>query len=240
MVVSLYATLFYVMRMSSHLLDPDGNSVELQADNFGECREAPRWMRSASEFAADPTGRHVDPHALIAAWRAGGGADEAARACVRGPVRTGRADRRAAAHVSEPSVDVVIAGFGLVGASLALECGRRGVRCLVVDPRAEVADLLKHPRCKLVNVRSMAHMRRWGIVEGSSAATSVTSPAKTMQGPYGAKPSSALPIVHWEALRWRSRADRSLNTMYPAMASIASAGEACLTWRPITTASSPS
>jgi len=58
---------------------------------------------------------------------------------------------------------VVIAGMGLVGASLALECGRRGLRCLVADPRREVADLRRHPRCKLINVRSMMHMRRWGL-----------------------------------------------------------------------------
>lgn len=61
------------------------------------------------------------------------------------------------------SVPVVIAGGGPVGLATAVELGRRGVTCVVIEPRAEVSHL--RPRCKTVNVRTMEHLRRWGIAE---------------------------------------------------------------------------
>jgi 2-polyprenyl-6-methoxyphenol hydroxylase-like FAD-dependent oxidoreductase len=59
---------------------------------------------------------------------------------------------------------VVIAGAGLVGSAFAVECGFRGIDCLVVDPRAKTSGYeVTHPRAKLTNIRSMTHLRRWGI-----------------------------------------------------------------------------
>ncbi len=60
-------------------------------------------------------------------------------------------------------VQVVIAGGGPVGLSTAVELGRRGISCVVIEPRAEVSHL--RPRCKTVNVRTMEHLRRWGIAD---------------------------------------------------------------------------
>jgi 2-polyprenyl-6-methoxyphenol hydroxylase-like FAD-dependent oxidoreductase len=56
----------------------------------------------------------------------------------------------------------VIAGAGPVGLALALELTRRGVPSLLVDPDEERRSA---PRAKLTNVRSMEHMRRWGLAD---------------------------------------------------------------------------
>ena len=61
------------------------------------------------------------------------------------------------------SVPVLVAGGGPVGLAAAIELGRRGIRCLVVEPRTSVSHA--RPRCKTVNVRSMEHLRRWGIAD---------------------------------------------------------------------------
>lgn len=55
------------LTMSFYYMDPDGNSVELQADNFGDWELSTEWIRTAPEFAADPIGPSVDPDALVRA-----------------------------------------------------------------------------------------------------------------------------------------------------------------------------
>jgi 2-polyprenyl-6-methoxyphenol hydroxylase-like FAD-dependent oxidoreductase len=57
---------------------------------------------------------------------------------------------------------VIIAGAGPVGLALAVELGSRGVDCVVVEPRTRSRRV---PRAKLTNVRSMEHLRRWGLAE---------------------------------------------------------------------------
>jgi catechol 2,3-dioxygenase-like lactoylglutathione lyase family enzyme len=56
--------------LSFYYVDPDGNSVELQVDNYGDWRESARFFDSEA-FARDPYGPGVDPEALVAARRAG-------------------------------------------------------------------------------------------------------------------------------------------------------------------------
>ena len=60
-------------------------------------------------------------------------------------------------------IEVLIVGGGPVGLSTAVELGRRGVPCLIVEPRMVVSQLT--PRAKTVSARTMEHFRRWGLAE---------------------------------------------------------------------------
>ncbi|MCR0985620.1 FAD-dependent monooxygenase [Roseomonas populi] len=57
---------------------------------------------------------------------------------------------------------VLIVGGGPVGLALAVELGHRGIPALLVERNSRHA---RQPRAKTTNVRSMEHMRRWGIAE---------------------------------------------------------------------------
>ena len=64
--------------------------------------------------------------------------------------------------------DVLVIGAGPVGLALAIELGLRGVRVTVLEQNARVGN---QPRAKTTNVRSMTHMRRWGIADAVRAAS---------------------------------------------------------------------
>jgi len=63
-----------------------------------------------------------------------------------------------------PSSDtqVLIVGGGPVGLSLAIELGMRNIEVMLVEQRSRAGA---QPRAKTTNVRSMEHMRRWGIAD---------------------------------------------------------------------------
>lgn len=58
------------MTTSMYYKDPDGNRVELQADNFPSVDEGNAWIRN-SDFASNPIGVMFDPEDLLARFKAG-------------------------------------------------------------------------------------------------------------------------------------------------------------------------
>jgi 2-polyprenyl-6-methoxyphenol hydroxylase-like FAD-dependent oxidoreductase len=56
---------------------------------------------------------------------------------------------------------VLVAGGGPAGLAAAAELSLHGVGCLVIEPRAEVSH--RRPRAKTSSVRTMEHLRRWGL-----------------------------------------------------------------------------
>lgn len=59
------------MTLSFYYVDPDGNSVELQCDLFGDWNASTAWMKTSEAFAANPIGAAVDPDRLVEARAAG-------------------------------------------------------------------------------------------------------------------------------------------------------------------------
>jgi 2-polyprenyl-6-methoxyphenol hydroxylase-like FAD-dependent oxidoreductase len=74
----------------------------------------------------------------------------------------GSADMTSTATLPDRT-EVLIAGGGPVGLALAVELGQRGIRCVVIEPRTTVSHA--RPRCKTISIRSMEHLRRWGIAD---------------------------------------------------------------------------
>ena len=67
-------------------------------------------------------------------------------------------------------VDVLIAGAGPVGLSLAIELGQRRISCLAVERNDRVGY---SPRAKTTNVRTREHLRRWGIADALRQASPI-------------------------------------------------------------------
>jgi 2-polyprenyl-6-methoxyphenol hydroxylase-like FAD-dependent oxidoreductase len=65
---------------------------------------------------------------------------------------------------------VLIVGGGPVGLALSLELGSRGIHCCVIEQN-ERLGASQAPRSKMLNVRSMTHVRRWGLVDEIRRAT---------------------------------------------------------------------
>jgi catechol 2,3-dioxygenase len=79
-----HACLDHGMTLSMYYADPDGNSVELQCDEFGDWARSSEWMRTAEEFSANPIGMAFDPDQLVAARDAGATPDELHRRAYAG------------------------------------------------------------------------------------------------------------------------------------------------------------
>jgi 2-polyprenyl-6-methoxyphenol hydroxylase-like FAD-dependent oxidoreductase len=66
------------------------------------------------------------------------------------------------AESAQAPYDVIVAGAGPVGLTLAIDLGRRGVRCLIMERNPTTAPWPKMDRC---NARTMEFYRRIGIAE---------------------------------------------------------------------------
>lgn len=63
----------------------------------------------------------------------------------------------------EMSIPVLIAGGGPAGLAAAAELSLHGIGCVVIEPRMQVSH--RRPRAKTTTVRTMEHLRRWGIAD---------------------------------------------------------------------------
>jgi catechol 2,3-dioxygenase len=70
-----HACLDHGMTISFYYVDPDGNSVELQADNFGDWAQSTAFMTSDPRFAENPIGVSIDPDRMLAARAQGDSAE---------------------------------------------------------------------------------------------------------------------------------------------------------------------
>ena len=61
--------------------------------------------------------------------------------------------------------DVLIVGAGPVGLTLAIDLGRRGVRCTLIEKKEAPQFLPKMERC---NARTMEIFRRMGLADRSA------------------------------------------------------------------------
>ncbi|MDE0058502.1 MAG: FAD-dependent monooxygenase [Defluviicoccus sp.] len=63
-------------------------------------------------------------------------------------------------------VPVVVAGGGPVGMIAAIELGRRGIRCVLLNDRPTTAT---HPKANAISSRTMEHLRRLGLARAVRA-----------------------------------------------------------------------
>jgi catechol 2,3-dioxygenase len=79
-----HACLDHGMTMSFYYVDPDGNSVELQCDEYGDWEASKRFMSSSPEFARDPIGVNIDPAQIVVARDQGASPEELHRRAYAG------------------------------------------------------------------------------------------------------------------------------------------------------------
>jgi catechol-2,3-dioxygenase len=82
--IAPHMALDHGMTLSFYYVDPDGNSVELQCDLFGDWQASSHWMKTSPEFAANPIGAPVDCDRLVEVRAAGTTPDEIHRRAYAG------------------------------------------------------------------------------------------------------------------------------------------------------------
>ncbi len=59
------------LTISLYYRDPEGNFVELQSDNFGDWKLSAEFIRTSSDFAANPIGTFFDPARVYEKFKSG-------------------------------------------------------------------------------------------------------------------------------------------------------------------------
>ncbi len=75
-----------------------------------------------------------------------------------------------------PDTEALVVGGGPVGLSLAIELGLRGIATTLIERESKRGVA---PRAKTLNVRSLEHMRRWGIADAVRRASPLPPGLKT-------------------------------------------------------------
>lgn len=70
--------------LSLYYVDPDGNGVEIQVDNFRDWARSKEWMWASPEFFANPIGSWMDPEKVVLARQEGLSHEEIHRRAHRG------------------------------------------------------------------------------------------------------------------------------------------------------------
>jgi FAD binding domain len=85
---------------------------------------------------------------------------------------TGAADDHGLVKVTDQgpvqTAAVLVVGGGPAGLAAATELAWHGVGCVLIEPRAEVSH--RRPRAKTTSIRTMEHLRRWGVADALRAA----------------------------------------------------------------------
>jgi 2-polyprenyl-6-methoxyphenol hydroxylase-like FAD-dependent oxidoreductase len=63
--------------------------------------------------------------------------------------------------VRPAAIAVLVAGGGPAGLAAAAELSLHGIDCVVIEPRPQVSH--RRPRAKTTSIRTMEHLRRWGL-----------------------------------------------------------------------------
>jgi len=77
-------------------------------------------------------------------------------------LNTSLSSESATPGITSIETDVLVAGGGPCGLMTAMELGRRGIKCLVVDPKPGTAF---NPQANATQARTMEHFRRHGLSE---------------------------------------------------------------------------
>jgi len=75
---------------------------------------------------------------------------------------TKREDRAVAASEVQHTT-VLVVGGGPAGLAAAAELSLHGVGCVLIEPRLRVSH--RRPRAKTTSIRTMEHLRRWGVAD---------------------------------------------------------------------------
>ncbi|MBC7577033.1 MAG: VOC family protein [Tardiphaga sp.] len=87
--IAPHMSLDHGMTLSIYYVDPDGNSVELQCDTFGDWEHSTQWMKTSAEFAVNPIGMAFDGDRLLEARAAGASSEEIHRRAYAGEFAPG-------------------------------------------------------------------------------------------------------------------------------------------------------